>query len=145
MITIEQQVSRLLDEWKIHGKILISVDYDDTLYPYRVATKRDCLQIIDLLIKAKESGAYLIIFTACNPDRHDDIKKHCEANGLAIDGINITPIDLPFGKPGSKIYYNINICDRSGINEAYEVLYQALYKYRGYLEEKKLSKLDDVA
>lgn len=144
MITIQQQVDRLLNEWKKHGKILISVDYDDTIYPYLVATKRDCIQVIELLQKAKSTGAYIIIFTACNPDRHDDIKKHCEANGLQIDGINITPIDVPFGKPGSKIYYNINICDRSGINEAYEVLYQALYKYRGYLEEDKLKRLGDL-
>lgn len=146
-MTKEQLINRLLTEWKTHGKIIVSVDFDDTIFPFRHATQEECDKRIELLKQVKSTGAYIIIHTACNTDRFADIETYCDNKKLPIDGINVTPpsLDLPYGRPGSKIYYNINLCDRSGLNEAMNILESALYQYRGHLEQEKLGKLGDIA
>jgi hypothetical protein len=49
---------------------------------------------------------------------------------LEIDGINKTPIDLPYGND-KKIYANVFIDDRAGLNEALNILEMAMYRVRG--------------
>jgi hypothetical protein len=49
---------------------------------------------------------------------------------LEIDGINTTPIDLPYGN-NKKIYANIFIDDRAGLNESLNILEMAMYRIRG--------------
>ena len=122
MITLNQQIDRLFTEWKTHGKIAIAIDIDDTIMTYRIATQSDCDEIIEILKDAKRVGAYLVIHTACNSDRYEEIVNYCTAKELPIDAINETVIDVPFGKLGSKIYANIFIDDRAGLNEALEIL-----------------------
>jgi hypothetical protein len=90
----------------------------------------DFTKVISVLKVAKETGAYLVIFTACNPDRYEEIRRYCEERGLPIDAINETPIDLPYGKT-KKIYANIFIDDRAGLNESLEILEMACYRRRG--------------
>lgn len=132
---------RLLNEWKQHGKIIIAVDFDDTIIGwgmYKDEDKKEFQKRIDLLHNCKSTGAYIVIHTVCNSDRHDFITKYCKDAGLEIDGINTNPIDLPYGKHG-KIYANIYLDDRAGINEATWLLESTLYKYRGYLQETTTS------
>jgi len=38
---VELYVNRLLEEWKQHGRVIISVDYDDTLSPWKLGNKED--------------------------------------------------------------------------------------------------------
>lgn len=139
---MNKYTQRLLDEWKLHGKIIISVDYDDTLFPWKLDNKDDINRTIKLVQLARETGAYIVVFTASDPDRYEEIQKHCSSIKLPIDSINKNPIELPYGKNG-KIYYNINLCDRSGLIEALDILEEALYQYRSYLQTKK--ELPDVA
>lgn len=122
-------LDRLEEEWKIHGKIIIACDYDDTISPWKMH-KCNFKRVFDILKTAKATGAYIVIFTACNPERYDEITKYCLDNGLEIDGINKTPIDLPYGN-NSKIYANIFIDDRGGLNEALNILEMAMYRIRG--------------
>ncbi len=134
---------RLLEEWKQHGKIIISVDYDDTLYPWRKDFNSDDIQrTIKLVQQAHNTGAYIVIFTASDTDRYEEIQKHCESIKLPINAINKNAIPLPYGNNG-KIYYNINLCDRSGLNEALNILEEAMYAYRGY--QQTLKPATDVA
>jgi hypothetical protein len=72
----------------------------------------------------------VIIFTACKEERYPEIKKYCLDNGLEIDGINTTPIDLPYGND-KKIYANVFIDDRAGLNESLNILEMAMYRIRG--------------
>jgi hypothetical protein len=90
----------------------------------------DFKRVFDVLKTAKATGAYVVIFTACKPERYEEITKYCLDNGLEIDGINKTPIDLPYGN-NSKIYANIFIDDRAGLNEALNILEMAMYRIRG--------------
>ena len=133
---MNKYIQRLLEEWIQHGKIIISVDYDDTIYPWKMGNEDDIQRTIQLVRVAKETGAYVVIFTASNPDRYEEIQDHCETIKLPIDAINRNPIDLPYGKNG-KIYYNINLCDRSGLTQALDILETAMYQYRSYLQQQK--------
>jgi thiol-disulfide isomerase/thioredoxin len=122
-------LERLEAEWKQHGKIIVAVDYDDTISPWKLQGF-DPKRTIEVLKIAKQTGAYLVVFTACKADRYPEILQYCESIGLEIDTINKAPIDLPYGND-SKIYANIFIDDRAGLNEALQILEFAAYRIRG--------------
>jgi len=125
--------NRLYQEWLQHGKIIIAVDYDDTISPWGFKEQEDLEQLdhtIQILRVAKETGAFITIFTACNEDRYDEIKEYCKTRGLIIDTINKTPLDLPYGKTG-KVYANIFLDDRAGLIESLNTLETVMYKIRG--------------
>lgn len=130
---------RLFKEWLQHGKIIIAVDFDSTISPYHTIDNiEDIEKVIETIKNAKYTGAYITIFTACNPDRFDDIEKYCKEKGIELDSINQNPIDLPYGNH-SKIYANVFLDDRAGLNEALETLNDAMYMYRGYVQSKKMT------
>lgn len=124
---IEKYINRLYEEWKTHKKIIISVDYDDTLYPFKLGNSEDIERTIKLVIQAQEIGAYIVIFTASATDRYLDIENYCNDLGINVDSINMNPIKLPYGNNG-KIYYNINLCDRSGLTQALDILEETMKK-----------------
>lgn len=132
---------RLLNEWKQHGKIIIAVDFDDTISPWGMYSDEDKSyydKLLNLLRACKSTGAYITVWSACSPDRYDFIKEYCTSNKLEIDSINVNPIDLPYGKH-KKIYANVYLDDRAGLNESVSILENTLYRYRGYLQEKKVT------
>lgn len=122
-------LERLEEEWKQYGKIIIACDYDDTISPWKM-TNTNFTRVFEILKMAKQTGAYVVIFTACKEERYNEITKYCLDNGLEIDGINTTPIDLPYGN-NKKIYANIFIDDRAGLNESLNILEMAMYRVRG--------------
>lgn len=126
---MSKYVNRLFTEWKQHGKIIISVDYDDTVFNYSLNNHIRQEKVISSLKEAKKIGCYIVIFTASANSRHDEIRKHCKSIGLEIDCINTNPIPLPYGNEG-KIYYNINLCDRSGLKESLKILNKTMKKYK---------------
>ena len=130
-------LNRLEEEWRQYGKIIVACDYDDTISPWKM-TNVDFKRVFDVLNVAKQTGAYVVIFTACKEDRYPEITNYCLENGLEIDGINTTPIDLPYGN-NKKIYANIFIDDRAGLNESLNILEMAMYRIRG---SKQLNNFD---
>jgi len=131
---------RLYNEWITHGKIIIGTDFDSTISPYGVIENlqdiEDCKQ---LLRDCKLVGCYIVVHTACNVDRYENIKQYCAEQGIIVDTINETPIpELPFGKNGSKPYCNIFLDDRAGFIQALEILEEVMYKVRSYKAGKKL-------
>jgi hypothetical protein len=122
-------LDRLVTEWEQHGKIIIACDYDDTISPWKMKGF-DPKRVIEVLKFAKQTGAYIVIFTSCNNERYQEITEYCKSQGLEIDAINETPIDLPYGN-SKKIYANVFIDDRAGINEALNILEFAMYRIRG--------------
>jgi hypothetical protein len=131
-------LERLENEWMTHGKIIIACDFDDTISPWRMHNA-DFNRVIEVLKTAKQTGAYIVIFTACNPSRYDEIRKYCSDAGLTIDTINQNPIELPYGNTG-KVYANIFIDDRAGLNESLNILEFASYRIRG----KRSTVIDEV-
>ena len=134
---VQRYADRLFDEWNQHGKIIIGCDFDDTISPWRYH-EFDFNAVISVLKTAKQTGAYITIFTACNPERYSEIQKYCNDASLSIDSINSTPIDLPYGRHG-KIYANIFLDDRAGLHQAIDILENAMYRIRG---EKASNQID---
>ena len=127
---MNKYIERLVKEWREHGKIILAVDYDSTLFPYStIDNKEDIDRTIRLVRLARETGAYITIFTASNPERYEEIHRYCDSIGIEFDAINKNPINLPYGNQG-KIFYNINLCDRSGLRESLDTLEQAMFIIR---------------
>jgi hypothetical protein len=127
MKSIQPYIDRLYNEWTTHGKIIIGVDFDDTIFPWRAATQEDCDRVITLLKRAKHTGVYITIHTACSRERYEEIQNYCKEKGLTIDSINENPIELPYGND-KKIYANIFLDDRAGLNESLEILETTMYR-----------------
>ena len=125
---MDKYTNRLIEEWKQHGKIIIAFDYDDTVSPWRLNTEDDCKKVINILIDAQHVGAHLVCFTACKEDRHPEIKRYLSERGLQTDTINQNPIELPYGNQ-NKVYANIFIDDRAGLDTALEMLSTAMYPH----------------
>ena len=122
---LQKYIDRLTKEWLLHKNIIIAVDFDDTICTWGLNTQTECNFIIEKLKTYQQQGAYIVIFTACNKDRFEDISNFCNQNDLIITGINKTPIDLPYGNNG-KIYANVFLDDRAGLHESIEILDAAL-------------------
>jgi hypothetical protein len=122
-------LERLESEWDQYGKIIIGCDYDDTISPWKMENFNP-KRILEVLKVARETGAYIVIFTSCDKARYPEIEDYCKKIGLTIDSINENPIDLPYGKKG-KIYANIFLDDRGGMNESLNILEMATYRIRG--------------
>jgi len=142
---LQKYIDRLTKEWLKHKKIIIAVDFDDTISKWGLNTQEECNVIVEKLKQYQQLGAYITIFTACNPDRYDDISTFCSDNDLIITGINKNPLELPYGNHG-KIYANIFLDDRAGIYEALEILDGAYYniqgKMHGGLENSEISQFN---
>jgi hypothetical protein len=136
---MNKYVERLLEEWKQYGKIIIAVDYDDTISPWKLTQANiDETGIVDLLKQVQLTGAYIVCFTACDKSRYQEIQSKFSSLGLILDKINENPIALPYGNQ-NKIYANIFLDDRAGLIESLSILEEALYKYRGFLQSKLTS------
>lgn len=130
---MKKYIDRLVNEWKTHGKIIIGVDFDNTLSPYHTFdNKEDVERTIKILKDCQNVGCYTVIHTNCDWDRHREIVEYCQKIGIKVDSINQNPIDLPYGKEGTKPFCNHFLDDRSALPAALDVLEEAMYMQRSY-------------
>lgn len=123
------EARRLLTEWKAHGKLIIALDFDDTIYPFNQDGEEHIDRydsLVSLLVSCQVIGATIIINTASSQDRYPFILKYCKELGLDIHGINTNLPGLKYGNSG-KVYANIYLDDRAGLSEATEMLEVALH------------------
>ena len=127
-------LERLIKEWNRHGRILIGCDIDDTIYPWSMTN--DFNRHINVIKEAQKIGALLIANTASNIEtRREFIENLFKESGLRLDSINENPIDLPYGKWG-KIYANIYLDDRAGLNEVINILEYATILRKQSIEDE---------
>lgn len=140
MITDERlkiYVDRLFKEWSTYGKIIIGVDFDSTISPYHTLDNHEDIdRTIKLLRECKLTGCLIVIHTACRQDRYDKIRTYAKSVGIEVDTINETPIDLPYGKAGSKPYCNHFLDDRACLPVSLDILEQVLYMVRSFNNSK---------
>lgn len=118
--------NRLMEEFIKYGKLIIAVDFDGTIHDFH----NQGLSIndtIDLLRKCKEQGHTIIIFTCREEKDYDYIEKYMKEKNIPYDGINCNAKGLEFfnGK-NRKIYYNILLDDRAGLESAYRDLKETI-------------------
>jgi len=124
-------VERLYKEYQKHPKLIVAVDFDDTIFDFH-KNGTDYTPIIDLVKTCQELGFYIVIFTASMKSRHEAILEYCKSIGIEVASINKNPIELPFGNEG-KIYYNVFLDDRAGLSSSFYILSQLVERI---LEEK---------
>lgn len=123
-LSMRKNQKRLIEEFARHGKLVVAYDFDNTVYDYHKKGYTFDL-VINLLRTAKEMGCYLIVFTCSDKSRYDFIRNHLQENDIPFDAINENCPDTNFTKSG-KIYYNILLDDRAGLEQAYTDLDIAL-------------------
>jgi hydroxymethylpyrimidine pyrophosphatase-like HAD family hydrolase len=127
---MDKYTQRLVEEWKEHGRLILAVDYDDTIFPYKTATGEECLELIEYL-RLIQDKLWIIIWTASKPERYEEIRSYCSSVGLEIVGVNTAAIpNLKFGTE-SKPYFNLLIDDRAGKELAIQQLKKAYKEVYG--------------
>ncbi len=127
---LNKYVERLVNEWVKHEKIIIGVDVDSTIRPYHTLdNQEDMIRTIRLLKRCQQEGCYIVIHTASVESRDVETRLFCEENGIRVDTINETPLDIPYGKKGRKPYCNHFLDDRAALPAALDILEAALNQY----------------
>lgn len=116
---------RLLEEYYKYGKLIVAFDFDNTIYDYH-NNGGDYSEVIELLKDCSKLGFEMILFT-CEDDEIKVVRKQvqCSEMGIGnyIDNVFLPPFTSSKLFPNSKkVYYNILLDDRAGLEESYEIL-----------------------
>lgn len=127
----ERCIQRLLDQHAKHPRLMLAVDFDDTLFDFH-QTGAAYPRAIAAIKAAQSVGFYVTIFTASAKDRYPFIVEHCASLGIQVDAINRNVIESPFGNDG-KIFFNLLIDDRAGLGQALDTLEAVLNRIKSIL------------
>lgn len=133
----EKCVQRLIDEYHKHNNLIVAFDFDNTIYDYH-NDDGNYNDIIDILKECHKLCFTLVLYT-CETSATKlawKINWCNEHMGFRPDYVNDSPV---FNKitTNSKIYYNIFLDDRAGLNEAYSILFTVISYITG---EKMMNK-----
>jgi hypothetical protein len=125
---------RLYNVWAKHKKLIVAVDFDDTLKPFtKIEDNEDYEEVWSVLRKCNELGFYVVLFTASVPQRYQMMLEWCAEKRIKIDSINSNPVPLKDGNNG-KIYYNILLDDKAGLGQSLNILNQTFTRIRHAIE-----------
>ena len=117
---------KLYEEYKKYGRLIVAVDFDGTINQYNESEKQEELDQVIELVKLVQEYSAIVIYTVSNIERYLDIMTKCEECGIRVDGINnISEIQfptIPKGNGNAKLYYNVLIDNRAGLEETYNAL-----------------------
>lgn len=113
-------VTRLLAEYEVHKKLIVAVDYDDTVYDYH-NKGHQYERVIKVLERCSSLDFFIVPFTGSPPDKYGSIYTYFAVLGIKVSQINTNAFPLPFGNHG-KMYFNILLDDRAGLGQALETL-----------------------
>lgn len=102
--------NRLKDEFEKYGKLIIAVDFDDTIFNTHNNPGWVYTGVVETLLRWQDH-AEIICWTASKPDRYDFIKSVFQVHSIPLSGININASGIE--PRGPKIYANIYLDDRS--------------------------------
>ena len=114
-------LNQLIKAYKQHGKIIVGVDFDDTVFPFNKDEENvnRCARVVELL-KINRDIITICLFSVA--DKQSLIyKEHImDLYGIKPDYINESPI-VKWGVC-NKPYFNIQLDDKAGLNEALETI-----------------------
>lgn len=108
--------NRLREDYLTHGSLFVAFDYDNTVSDYH-SKGINYQKIIDLLKNCKSFGFTMILFTANEGEKLQNVTDDLNNREIPFDYINENPIQNT-----RKPYYNILLDDRAGLQEAYSQL-----------------------
>ena len=106
-------INRMIREFKQHGSLIIAYDFDNTVFDFH-REGHSYNRVIDTLVKLKQLGCELIVFTARSENDYEFIVDYLKSNDIPFDKINENSDKVNFD--GKKIYYNVLIDDRAGLS-----------------------------
>lgn len=111
-------LERLYEVYKKHGKIIIGVDFDDTIFALDPRREKMC-EAVRTLLKQCSKYAKICLYTVADKHSLKYKVKLMEFWGISPDFVNESPIKLG---DGSKPYFNVLLDDKAGLTESYELL-----------------------
>lgn len=126
-------VDRLVREYYQHGVIVVSYDYDGTVHDYH--KQGDTYTNIMKLLRDLKPYAKFIVYTCSPYERYDEIGNYLEDYDIPFDTINENIIKLN-NNDNAKLYYNILLDDRAGLESAYFALVDFIEIIKGANNEK---------
>lgn len=134
-------VNRLLDIYEKNPRLIIAVDFDDTIFDFH--EKGYLFSYVEkILQEAQKLNFYIVAFTASPSSRFGFIKKYFLDKCIRLDAINENVINSPFGNSG-KIFYNLLLDDRAGLGQSYDVLKKVIEKIKSKMNKEELKKQFD--
>lgn len=119
---------RLKNEYKKYGKIIISYDFDGTIFDFH--NQGFTYDNVINLLKRFKNYAYFIVYTASKKSRFKIIREYLDENSIPYDTINKNIETLNIPQEG-KLYYNILLDDRAGLKESYYLLLRLINEIEG--------------
>lgn len=118
----ENCVKRLLTEYAKHPELIVAFDFDNTIYDTH-SNGGDYSDVWELLRQCHNLGFILVLYTVETNSEKLEWKRETAKNilGFYPDYVNYSPIQSISNTQG-KIYYNILLDDRAGLNESYSIL-----------------------
>lgn len=118
-------INKLVEDYTTHGNLIVAFDFDDTVHPS--TPEHPCDLVINLLRVCTKLGFTMICFTArtLNSDM-EIIRNECKSLGIGCDYINTDADTIKEEydfEHAHKIFYNIFLDDRAGLESAYEILW----------------------
>lgn len=130
-----QCVERLVREYKQYGRIIIALDFDNTVFDYHGLG--DTYPMIESLLKRAEPYTNVMIFTCRPKKQHEEITEYLNERGIKFDTINEPIITLNGEDSTSKPFYSLLLDDRAG-------LYSAMYTLQAFITVLESETEDDI-
>ena len=108
-------IDNLLRQHKQFGKLIVAYDFDNTVYPFSCDIEM-LIPIHTLIRKAKEKGCECVCFTSSDMGL-DKITGFLHYNNIPCDGVNKSSVHNE-----GKMYYNILLDDKAGLQETIQTL-----------------------
>src|SRR5687768_13600441 len=120
-------LDRLRREWREHDGLIVAVDFDSTLCPYKqYEIDVDSELIRQLVRELAQYGCTIIIWTAAEEERHPQVKQYLADHAISYDYFNEDAPTSRLKYKTRKLYYNVLLDDRAGLYEVYTMLCQLL-------------------
>lgn len=121
---------RLWAEYNKYGSLVVAVDYDDTLFDFH--RTGSSYEMVKQLVRDLHSiGCKIIIWSGS--ENINDIDVYLKENNIPYHLINENLLvngNWVSGKDSRKIYANVYIDDRAGLEQVYNDLTKLVYEVR---------------
>lgn len=122
----ERVTDRLIEEYEKYGRLIVAVDFDNTIFDFH--KRGDTFpKVIEILRRAYSLKCKIIIYTNRTGERLEEVREYMKNNDIPYDTINEPILKLHDNDgQGNKLFYSIFLDDRAGLSSAYYCLDSAL-------------------